>query len=75
MEAVGLGCGVKAALCVNVELTVTLTPIHWCAIEGVFALGTLNGKEKQIQFEQRPQGHKLFPLSLKYCLINAKKEN
>lgn len=42
MEAVGLGCGIKAALSVHVELTVTLTSIHWCAIEGVFALGTLN---------------------------------
>lgn len=41
VEAVGLGCGVKAALGVHVELTVALAPIHRCAIEGVFALGTL----------------------------------
>lgn len=42
MEAVCLGRGVKAALGVHVELTVALTTVHRCAIEGVFALGTLN---------------------------------
>ena len=52
MEAVGLGCGVKAALRVNVELTVALTPIHRCSIEGVFALGTLNVRGNKKGFEQ-----------------------
>lgn len=41
MEAVGLGRGIEAALCVHIELTIALTPIHGCAIEGIFALRTL----------------------------------
>lgn len=41
MKAVGLRCGVKAALCVHIKLTVALTPIHWCAIERILALCTL----------------------------------
>lgn len=42
VEAVGLGGGVEAALGVHVELAVTLTTVHRCTIEGVFALCTLN---------------------------------
>lgn len=52
MEAVGLGGWVKAALGVHVKLTVALTPIHGCAIEGIFALGTLHRRAQQIHFNQ-----------------------
>lgn len=48
MEAVGLGCRIEAALGVHVELAVTLTSIHWCAVEGVFALCTLNKMQNTI---------------------------
>lgn len=44
VKAVCLGGGIEAALCVHVELTVALASIDWSAIEGVFALGTLNGR-------------------------------
>lgn len=47
MEAVALRSGIKAALCVHIELTVALTPIYRCAIEGVFALDTLNGRKNK----------------------------
>lgn len=58
MEAVGLGRRVKAALSVHVELTVALTPIHWCAIEGVFAFCTLNRRPYKVQFEQNSIIHR-----------------
>lgn len=45
VEAVGLGRGVEAALCVHVELTVALAPLHRGAVEGVFALGALIRRE------------------------------
>lgn len=42
VEAVGLGRRVKAALRVHVELTVALAPLHWSAVEGIFALRALS---------------------------------